>query len=166
MSKLDDFGRWLAGWSLRGLLEHHSKSLLELRDKAIRDATARWFSRPLRKTQRELLRLRPDVIAFAEDINDMGQSGDLVRMSDYKFEALDTRSSNRELLELVLQRVHAESERLNKNIRNVTDDFMTSVEVRHQAALTWYTAAIFAFTVVLVILTGLLIFLEVTRSHQ
>ena len=104
-SKLIDLDRWLVGWSLRGLLEHHSKSLLELRDKALRDVTARWFSRTLRKTQRELLRLRPDVVAFAGDMNDMGKSGDLVRMSDYKFEALDPRSSNRELLELVLQGV-------------------------------------------------------------
>jgi hypothetical protein len=165
MSRLADFDRWLVGWSLRGLLEHYSQSLLELRDKALRDVTAPRFSRALRKTQRELLRLRPDVVAFAGDVNDMGRSGDLVRMSDYKFEALDTRSSNRELLELVLQRVHEESERLNRNIRSVTDDFMTSVEVRHQSALTWYTAAIFAFTVVLVILTGFLIYLELTRSH-
>jgi len=163
MSRLDDFDRWLVGWSLRGLLEHHSKSLLELRDKALRYVTARWFSRTLRKTQSELLRLRPDVVAFAGDMNDMGKSGDLVRMSDYKFEALDTQSSSRELLELVLQRVHDESERLNRNIRSVTEDFMTSVQVRHQSALTWYTAAIFAFTVVLVFLTGFLIYLELTR---
>jgi len=163
MSKLADFDRWLVGWSLRGLLEHHSKSLLELGDKALRVEKARWFSRALRQTQRELLRLRPDVVAFAGDVNDMVLSGELLRMSDYTFVALDPRSSNRELRELVLQRVHEESHRLNRNIRSVTDDFMTSVNLRHQLALIWYTAAIFAFAVVTAILTGFLIYLELTR---
>jgi hypothetical protein len=43
---------------------------------------------------------------------------------------------------------------------------MASVEIRHQSALTWYTAAIFVFTVVLVVLTGILIYLELTRSRE
>ena len=152
--------RWLVGWSLRGLLEQHSKSILALRDNALHDATASWFSKALRKTQKELLQLRPDVVSFAEDMSSMKKSGELFRMGEHKFETLSPRGrSNRELLELVLEQASEESERLNQGMRSVTDDFMTSVSLRHQAALTLYTLVIVVLTVVLVIL-------ELVRRQQ
>ena len=149
---LDEFVQWLAAWSLLGLLRHHSKSVLTLRDNALRDATARWFSKALRQTEHELLRLRPDVVSFVEDMTSEQQTGEILRDAEFKFEAIDTRrASSRELLQLVLDRVQVEAKGLNQGIRTATDDFMTSVNLRHQSALTSYTLAILLLTIVLIL---------------
>lgn len=149
---LDEFVQWLAAWSLLGLLRHHSKSVLTLRDHALRDATARWFSKALRQTEHELLQLRPDVVSFVEDMTSEQQTGEILRDAEFKFEAIDTRqASTRELLQLVLDRVQVEAKGLNQGIRTATDDFMTSVSLRHQSALTSYTLAILLLTIVLIL---------------
>jgi hypothetical protein len=160
ITRLEEFDDWLVSWSLRGLSEHHFKSVFALRDEALRATKGRWFSRALQRTQAELQQLRPNVVSFAEDVTSMRKGRELLPRTEFRFESLDQqRKSNRELLEQVLERVDFETERLLQGIRSVTDDFMTSVNLRHQAALTWYT-------LIIVILTVLLLVLEIRSSAE
>lgn len=142
------FDRWLVRWSLRAIFSHYGSSLISLRDQALRAASTGVLSRSLRNTQNSLIKLRPDIVAMVEDIESLKEWGGLLRTSEHKFEALNPRGSSKELLEVVLDRVYDEAERLATTVRTITDDLLTSVNLRLQRAIAFYTLATLFLAVV------------------
>jgi len=133
--------RWLVRWSLRALFSHYGSSVIALRDQALRASSTGVLSRSLRNTQNSLIKLRPDIVAVVEDIESLKEWGGLLRTSEHKCETLNPHGSTKELLQVVLDRVHDEAQRLAMAVRTITDDLLTSVNLRLQRAIAFYTLA-------------------------